>query len=84
MANLAPLGSPFAEAVLPDLLAVKAALQDHAKGNGFAISVDSSNAQQAFYIYTKGGKYNPKCKVSTNHLSRQRRNTSTIKTKYLY
>jgi hypothetical protein len=80
MANLAPLGDPVAEAVYADLPAAKAALQEHAKANGFAVSVDSSNAQRAFYICTKGGKYNAKGKVSTNHPSRQRRNTSTIKT----
>jgi hypothetical protein len=84
MANLAPLGDPVAEAVYADLPAAKAALQEHAKANRFAVSVDSSNAQRAFYICTKGGKYNTKGKVSTNHLSRQRRNTSTIKTDCLY
>lgn len=84
IANLAPLGNPFEEAILPDLPAVQAALQEHAKGNGFAILVNSSNAEQAFYICSKGRKYNPKCKVLTNHPLRQRRNTSTIKTRCLY
>ena len=70
MANLAPLGDPIAEAVYADIPAAKAATQEHAKANGFAVSVDSSNAQRAFYICTKGGKYNAKGKVSTHYLLR--------------
>jgi hypothetical protein len=80
MATPAPLGDPIAEAIYSDTNAAKAACQEHAKANGFAVSVASSSSLRAFYACTKSGVYNPKGKDSTVHPSRQRRNTGTIKT----
>jgi hypothetical protein len=84
MASPAPLGPLVAEGVFTNPQAAKAALQEHAKNNGYAISVDSSNIKRVFYICTKGGKYSSKGKDPTVHLSRQRRNTGTIKTECPY
>jgi hypothetical protein len=84
MATPAPLRDPIAKAIYIDTAAAKAACQEHAKANGFAISVASSSALRVFYAYTKSGVYNLKGKESTVYLSRQRRNTSTIKTNCLY
>jgi hypothetical protein len=81
---LAPLGGPIGEAVYSDLAAAKAALQAHAGGNGYAISVESSTERRAFYKCSKRGKYNAKCKDPSVHPSRQRPNTSTMKTDCLY
>lgn len=84
MASPAPLGPSITEGVFSDPKAAKAALQEHAQENCYAISVDSSNPRRVFYICTKGGKYNSKGKYPTVHPSRQRRNTSTIKTECPY
>jgi hypothetical protein len=84
MAMPAPLGPPFGEAVFKDFATIKAALQEHARINGFAISVHSSREQRAIFKCTKGGKYDDRGKDPTVHTSRQRRNTSTIKTDCKY
>ena len=80
MPLLAPLGGPINEAVYSDLATAKAALQAHARGNGYAISVESLTKRRAFYKCSKRGKYNAKCKDPFIHLSRQRPNASTMKT----
>jgi Iap family predicted aminopeptidase len=80
MALLAPLGPGIAADTFSDAATVKAALQEHAKVNSYAISVESSNPKRIFFICTKGGYYSTKGKDPTIHPSRQRRNTSTIKT----
>jgi hypothetical protein len=80
MATPAPLGDSIAEAIYSDTSAAKSACQEHAKANGFAVSVASSSSLRVFYACTKGGVYNPKSKDSTVHPSHQRRNTGTIKT----
>jgi hypothetical protein len=77
---LAPLGDPIDEATDSDSSTAKAALQEHAAGNGYAISAESSSDRRAFYKCSKGGKYNAKCKDPSVHLSRQRPNTSTLET----
>jgi len=84
MATPAPLGPLFDEAVYKDFATIKAALQEHARINGFAISVHSSREQRAIFKCTKGGKYDDRGKDLTVHTSRQRRNTSTIKTNCKY
>jgi hypothetical protein len=81
---LAPLSGSIDKAVYSDLAAAKAALQAHAGGNRYAISVESSTEWHVFYKCLKGGKYNTKCKDPSVHLSRQHLNTSTIKTGCLY
>jgi hypothetical protein len=52
---LAPLGDPIDEATDSDLSTAKAALQEHATGNGYAISVEISSDRRAFFKCSKGG-----------------------------
>jgi hypothetical protein len=80
MATPAPLGPPPDEAIYEDIPAVKAALQKHAREHGYSISVGSSRDQRAYYSCSKGGKYQDKGKDPSVHESRQRKNTSTMKT----
>jgi hypothetical protein len=80
MASLAPLGQPIPDQVYADLAAAKLALQEYARLNGFSVSVESSNEHRVFYICSKGGKYKASGKTPTMHDSRQRKNTSTMKT----
>jgi hypothetical protein len=60
MVTPAPLGHSIAEAVYSDTATAKAACQEHAKANGFAISVGSFSALQVSCDYTKGGEKCPK------------------------
>lgn len=80
----APLRPPIAKAVYPNPAAVKSALQEHARANGYRIAVDSSTTLQAFYRCFKGKKYDNRFKDPTMHESRQRKDTSTIKTNCKY
>jgi hypothetical protein len=75
---LAPLGPAPDEAIYADPDAVKAALQAHARENGYAVSVTSSRDQRIIYKCAKGGKYRDN-KDPTTHKSRRRKNTSTMK-----
>jgi hypothetical protein len=75
---LAPLGLAPDEAIYADPDAVKAALQAHARENGYAVSVTSSRDQRIIYKCAKGGKYRDN-KDPTTHESRRRKNTSTMK-----
>jgi FAR1 DNA-binding domain len=77
---LAPLGEPFSEAIYTEISAVRAALEDHARTNGYAIGVKSSKAQRFLYRCSKGGKYDSRFKDPEVHESKRRRNTSTTKT----
>jgi hypothetical protein len=81
MATPAPLGDLIVEAIYSDTNAAKADFEEHAKANGFAVSVASLSSLGVFYACTKSGVYNSKGKDSTVHPSRQRQNTSTIKTR---
>jgi hypothetical protein len=54
MASPAPLGPSIATDVSHDTVTTKAAVQEHAKAHGFAISTESSTPKQAFFICTKG------------------------------
>ena len=74
IATPAPFGDPIAEAIYSDTQAAKAACQEHAKANGFVVSVASSSSLRVL------GVYNPKGKDSTVHPSHQRQNTGNIKT----
>ena len=74
MATPAPFGDPIAEAIYRDIKVAKAVCQEHAKANGFVVSVASSSSLRVL------GVYNPKGKDSTVHPSHQRRNTGNIKT----
>lgn len=45
----APLGPPLAEAIYPDPTAAKAALQEHARVNGYGTGIDSSTQKRVFF-----------------------------------
>ena len=79
MATPAPLGLPLDEAIYTTPEAVKAALQSHARDNGYGVSVSSSKDQRIYYACAKGGKYRD-TKNPETHESRRRKNTSTMKT----
>jgi hypothetical protein len=81
MAMPAPLGPPLQTAVYPYLDAAKDALQAHARDNGYRIAIESSDKRRTFFRCSKGGKYDNRFKDSTVHPSRQRKNTSTMKTR---
>lgn len=80
MATPAPLGPQLPDGLYPDLDAVKAALQVHARGNGYGVAIESSRMDRTFWRCSKGGKYDNGFKDPSVHTSRQRKNTSTIKT----
>jgi hypothetical protein len=54
------------------------------KSTALQTSIHSSRKQRAIFKRTKGGKYDDRAKDPTVHISRQRRNTSTIKTDCKY
>ena len=56
MATPAPLGPPLDEATYDTLESAKAALQSHARDNGYRISIMSSRDQRTLYSCAKGGK----------------------------
>lgn len=66
----APLGDPIGKAAYSNLPTLKAALQEYAAGNGYAICVESSSDRRAFYRCSKGSKYNAKCKDNLVYLLR--------------
>jgi hypothetical protein len=74
---LSPLPPAGEYATLAD---IKAALQAHACDNGYTIAADSSTPTRAYWICSKGGKYNDKNKSYNTHLTKRRRNTRTMKT----
>ena len=74
-----PLGTAFNEAIYTSPAAVRAALQAHAKGNGYAISTTSSTSTRVVFSCSKGGKYDNRNKCHV-HESRHRKGTSTTKT----
>jgi hypothetical protein len=80
MATPVLLGPAIAEAIYTDPKAVKAALQAYAGEHGYSITVQSSSDRRVFYICSKGGNYDAKGKDPATYLSKQRKNTSTIKT----
>jgi hypothetical protein len=59
---------------------IKAALQAHARDNGYAIAADSGTLTRAGWICSKGGKYNDKNKSHNVHPTKRRRNIGTTKT----
>jgi hypothetical protein len=77
---LAPLSPALPEATYPTLEAVKAALQAHARGNGYAITVKSADSRRGFYMCSKSGKYDSKVKNPDTHETKRHKNTSTMKT----
>jgi hypothetical protein len=78
--SIVPLGPSLAEAIYSNSTTAKAALQEHARINGYGIGIHSSTQKRVFFRCAKGGKYNNRCKDSTIHASKQRKNTSTMKT----
>jgi hypothetical protein len=59
---------------------IKAALQAHARNNGYAVAADSGTPTIAYWIFSKGSKYNDKNKSHNTHLTKHCRNTGTTKT----
>jgi hypothetical protein len=76
----APLGPLLAEAIYPSSTAAKAALQEHARVNGYGIGIESSTQKRIFFRCAKGGKYDDRFKDPTVQISKQCKNTSTMKT----
>jgi hypothetical protein len=60
MATPAPLGLPLDEATYATPGAVKAALQSHARDNGYGVSVSSSKDQRIYYACAKGENFSTK------------------------
>jgi hypothetical protein len=79
METLAPLGPPPDEIVYSTLEAAKSALQNHARENGYGVSVVSSRETRTAYGCAKGGKYRDTRNPET-HESKRRKNTSSMKT----
>jgi len=61
------LGAPFQHAEYTNSANLKAALQAHAKINGFSISIDSSTMNTIVYICLKGNKYDSRGKSDSVH-----------------
>ena len=76
-ASLSPL---LAEAIYPSSTAAKATLQEHTRVNGYGIGIESSTQKCIFFQCAKEGKYDNQFKDPTVHVSKQRKNTSTMKT----
>lgn len=76
----APLGEPILEAEYLEPKDARRDLEVHAGANGFAITVASSNSSRIIFRCSRGGRYDPKGKSSSQHPSRQQRNTGTSKT----
>jgi hypothetical protein len=66
---LSPLPPASEYATLAD---IKAALQAYARNNGYAIAADSSTPTRAYWICSKGGKYNDKNKSHDTHPTKRR------------
>jgi hypothetical protein len=79
METPAPLGPPPDEVVYCTLEAAKSALQNHARENGYGISVMSSRELRTAYGCAKGGKYRDTRNPET-HESKRRKNTASMKT----
>jgi hypothetical protein len=75
-----PLGLVLPASQYASTADIKAALQAHARNNGYAIVADSSTPIRAGWICLKGGKYNDKSKSDDTHPTKRCRNTSTTKT----
>ena len=84
MATPALLGPAIAEAIYANPKAAKAALQAHAGEHGYSTTVQSSSDRRVFYMCSKGGNYDAKGKDPATHPSKQRKNTSTMKTDCKY
>ena len=53
--------------------AAKAALQEHARVNGYGIGIESSTQKRIFFQYVKGRKYDDRFKDPIVHVSKQRK-----------
>jgi len=78
--SLQPLGLPFPIAKSNSPEALFAALQAHARANGFAIMQRSKTPTRYLWDCDKGGQYNAKGKNADVHPSKRRRETGTKKT----
>jgi hypothetical protein len=79
LTHLGPLGLAPPAGQYASKADIKAALQVHARNNGYAVAADSGTADRAGWIYFKGGKYNDKNKSHDVHPTKRRRNTDTTK-----
>jgi hypothetical protein len=72
-------GPAPAAANYPDLPTTIAALQAHAKANGYALVQRDARPRRALFVCDRAGKYNPKGKKTDVHPSRKRKNTGSKK-----
>jgi hypothetical protein len=70
MAAPAPLGPPLEEAIYADTKAIQAALQSHARDNGYGISIASSKKDKIYFGCAKGGKYRDRKDLNTHKSKR--------------
>jgi hypothetical protein len=77
-----PLGELPTEATYTDLPTLKAALQNYAQVNGFAISVATSRPNRTIYKCSKTGNYDSRNKHTAANMdqSKLRKHTGSIKT----
>src|SRR5436190_18488492 len=75
-----PLGVLPPEVTYEDISSMKAALKDHARENGYALTILTSGPRRIVYKCSKSGKYDPKGKDKNMDKSKQRHNTGTTKT----
>ena len=74
-----PLGPALDEAIYEDPSAIKAALQAHAKENGYAVSYNSSVSTRVVYVCSKHGSHNDRNQGNV-HESKRRKGAGTTKT----
>jgi hypothetical protein len=66
-------------AIYPDLATGFAAIQEHAKQNGYALFKRDSTPNKVIYTCDRAGKYDLKGKDPTIHASKRRKNTGSKK-----
>jgi hypothetical protein len=77
---IAPLGTLLADAIYPSSTAVKAALKEYARVNSYRIGIESLIQKCIFFRCAKRGKYDDRFKDPIVYISKQCKNTSTMKT----
>jgi hypothetical protein len=88
LAHPKPLGPLLDEAIYPNILTLRSAIERIAEENSYAISADSKTLTKVSFICFKGGKYNNKNKTKADVLIpkdfKRQKNTWTIKTRCKY
>jgi hypothetical protein len=67
------------EAIYPDIPTALAAIQAHAKANGYAFFRRDGKPKRVVFVCDRAGKYDPKSKHPNTHTSKQRAKTGTKK-----